>query len=106
LDIEHSTTLDTLTTKLAALSGEDDFESYPTPADNSYFAANSYGGRKTPGSAGSIASIARRIESRIDDLYESRSGSGGRSAWEWIERQQHNTCHHEDEGMCFIPYLE
>ncbi len=94
MDIEHSTTLDTLTTKLAAISGEGELGSHPTPDDNYYYPSTAYNincGRKTPGSAGSIASIPKsleRIESRISDwigpqesgydLHESRSRSGGR----------------------------
>lgn len=81
-----------LTTKLAALSGENEIESHPTPEENYYYPSTAYDvncGRKTPGSAGSIASIAKsleRIESRISDwigplesgwdFHELRSGSG------------------------------
>ena len=93
MDIEHSTTLDTLTTKLAALSGEGELESHLTPDDNHYYPSTTYDvncGRKTPGSARSIESIAKsleRIESRMSDwigpqdsgsdLHGSRSASGG-----------------------------
>ncbi len=77
LDIVQSTKLDTSTTKLAALSGENKLESYPTAVGDSYFPATSYEThceRYTPCNYGTLASIARslgRNESRIDELYES-----------------------------------
>jgi hypothetical protein len=93
IDIEHSITLDILTTKLAALSGEGELESHLTLDDNHYHPSPTYDvrcGRKTPGSAGSIVTITKsleRIESRMSDwiglqdsgnyLHDSRSGSGG-----------------------------
>jgi hypothetical protein len=86
LDIEQATTLDSLTTRLATLSGEGD-PTYPTEIDYYDCPSDVRYGRSKQGSSGSIASIANslaRIETRMDgwmgpsvSRHGSQSGSVG-----------------------------
>ncbi len=88
MDIEQSTTLASLTSKLANLSGEGGLETYPTQVNDFHSSTNSSDvrhGRNTQSSSSSIASIAEslaRIESKMEDLMGtsmSRHGSQAES---------------------------